>query len=64
MRSIDTAARLLLDNPELGVSADHVRAGYRKLRVQSHLIFYRIVDKDIDIVRILHIAMDVERHLP
>lgn len=47
-----------------GRDASGVRAGYRKLIVGSHLVFYRTQDaSSIEVVRILHQAMDIERHL-
>lgn len=47
-----------------GQSAEHVRAGYRKQIVGSHLLFFRKTSPDvIDVVRILHQRMDVVAHL-
>lgn len=47
-----------------GRAVDDIRPGYRKLAVQSHLLFYRIADAGpIDVVRILHQRMDVAAHL-
>jgi toxin ParE1/3/4 len=46
-------------------SADHVRPGYQKAQAGSHTIFFRgVYPGDLEIVRILHQAMDVARHLP
>jgi len=40
------------------------RAGYRKLAAGSHVLFYRVMSEgDIDVVRVLHRRMDVDRHL-
>lgn len=50
-------------------SGDHVsqpsdiRQGYRKLRVSAHVIWFRERGDRIEIVRILHVRMDVDRHL-
>jgi toxin ParE1/3/4 len=41
-----------------------VRDGYLKYAVGSHLAFYRMNDKELVVVRILHQRMDVELHLP
>jgi len=35
----------------------------QSFQVGSHVVFYRLIDKHIDIVRILHQRMDFERHL-
>lgn len=40
-----------------------VRKGYRKFRSASHVIFFKLTDGGIDVVRILHQRMDFERHL-
>ena len=40
-----------------------VRPGYRKLRFGSHVIFFKLVEDGIDVIRILHQRMDFERHL-
>ncbi|MCD6476353.1 MAG: type II toxin-antitoxin system RelE/ParE family toxin [Anaerolineaceae bacterium] len=39
-----------------------VRKGYRKVRSGSHVIFFRLTDDGMDIVRILHQKKDFERH--
>ena len=46
-----------------GRDIGHVRPGYFKLASGSHFIFYRESEAAIDIIRILHQQMDVERHL-
>lgn len=40
-----------------------VRSGYRKIRSGSHVIFFKLIDDGIDVIRILHQRMDFERHL-
>lgn len=39
------------------------RAGYLKYPVGSHLVFYRLSEVGIDVMRLLHQRMDVSRHL-
>lgn len=50
-------------DPSLGRSCDEIREGYRKLRVGRHVIFYRPASEAVEIVRVLHQAMDFEQHL-
>ncbi len=38
-------------------------AGVLKLPVGSHVVFYQVDESRIDVIRILHQAMDVSRHL-
>ncbi len=46
-----------------GKSREHVRKGYRASKVKSHLIFYRIQNNTIEVIRILHERIDIENRL-
>jgi toxin ParE1/3/4 len=46
-----------------GKSMEHVRKGYRASKVKSHLIFYRIHNNVVEVIRILHEGMDIENRL-
>ena len=59
---IEREIQELLRFPELGASCDHIRAGYRRLQVKRHLIFYRRDGQRLEIIRVLHDAMDVKSH--
>ena len=50
-------------NENAGKPMEHVRKGYRASKVKSHLIFYKISNNIIGIVRILHERMDIENRL-
>ncbi len=50
-------------NIDAGKSMEHVRKGYRASKVKSHLIFYRILNNTVEIIRILHERMDIENRL-
>ena len=51
-------------NPLIGRPCDEIRPGYRKLAAGSHTLFYRLLPDDvIDVVRVLHRRMDIDRHL-
>jgi toxin ParE1/3/4 len=59
-RAIERAAA----NPRIGRACDEIRPGYRKLAAGSHLLFYRLTAEGIiDVVRVLHQRMDVDRQL-
>ena len=47
-------------NISAGKSMEHVRKGYRASKVKSHLIFYRVINNTIEVIRILHERMDIE----
>ena len=47
-----------------GQSAEHIRTGYRKQIVGSHLVFLKCgLPGSVDVVRILNQRMDVSAHL-
>jgi toxin ParE1/3/4 len=55
----------LAENPKSGVDYSEVRKGYFRSRIKSHFIFYIInwQNKEIEIIRILHERMDIEKRL-
>jgi toxin ParE1/3/4 len=63
LQELDRGFRTLLEFPDLGAPFDHISAGYRMLHVSRHLLFYRSHRSRIEIVRVLHEAMDVRSHL-
>jgi len=64
VRLIAGACERLASGRITGRSADTVRAGCFRRSVGSHVLFYRARRRGgIEIVRILHRRMDIERHL-
>lgn len=64
LTQLDRAFQELAEKPNLGRACDDIRAGYYKYGVGKHVIFYRHTEKSqIEIVRILHVRMDIEQHL-
>lgn len=54
----------ITDNFFAGKSVEHIKEGYRASKVKSHLIFYkRGTDDTLEVVRILHERMDIEKRL-
>ena len=62
-RDIQVACEALGDGTERGRSAEDVGAGYRKLAVGSHVMYFRFRSDRVEIVRILHQRMDVARRI-
>jgi len=50
-------------SPRTAPACNHIKSGYRRLRVQRHMIYFRITDYGIAIIRVLHDRMDAPRHL-
>lgn len=56
--------KFIADNFSTGKSVEQTRKNYRVTKIKSHLIFYRKAEDDIvEIIRILHQAMDVKKRL-
>jgi toxin ParE1/3/4 len=49
--------------PYLGSQYEQIRAGYRGSKVKSHLIFYKLNNNQVEIIRILHVRMNLLDHL-
>lgn len=47
-----------------GLDAGHIRKGYFRSKVKSHLIFYRLnrTQNALELIRVLYEMMDVESH--
>jgi len=53
----------ICEKPDSGKSFDHIRKGYRASKVKSHIIFYKVVNDSIEVIRVLHERMDIESRL-
>ena len=54
----------LAENPKAGQPIEHIRPGYKRHPVGTHVIFYRLgMAASVEVIRILHQSMDSERHL-
>lgn len=62
-RKLTSAFLLLTRDPELGVKCRSVRRKYRKIPVGRHVIYYRVEDGGITVVRVLHERMQAQRRL-
>ena len=54
---------MLLDFPESGTKRDQLRSGLRSFPVGSYMVFYLVIEKGIEIVRVLHGRRDIEKIL-
>lgn len=50
-------------NSALGAPRDDLRPGYRSVSAARHVVFYRDINDCIEIIRILHVRMDMGGHL-
>ena len=61
--AVDDAFRRILDYPDIGSAHPNVHPPIKSLGCRQHRIFYERGANAILIVRVLHKAMDMERHL-
>lgn len=60
---MDKVFHKISKNPHRGKSCNHLRQGYFKLLIEKHIIFYKIDESEIEIIRILHQSMDISTHI-
>jgi len=53
----------LRSNPLLGKSEERVRKDYRSIHLNRHVVFYRVLNDAVDIVRVLHDRMVPDNYL-
>ena len=62
LKQLDEAFKLICSNSKIGKDRAHVLPDYRSLQQGSHVIYYREFE-GIEIIRVLHEQMDVEKHI-
>ena len=60
---LEAACTTLAEAPQKGQDCSHIRAGYRRLFVEQHTIYFRVTSYGIAVIRVLHQRMDAPRHL-
>ncbi|MEM6896664.1 MAG: type II toxin-antitoxin system RelE/ParE family toxin [Pseudomonadota bacterium] len=63
IRAITTTCEGVAQGTRPSQSADHIRAGYRKVASGRHVIFFRQPGAALEVVRILHQRMDITDQL-
>lgn len=59
---IENVFQLLIINPESGKKRDEIKQGLYSFLKDNHIIFYRILDNHIRIVRVLHGSRDIPKY--
>lgn len=62
--SIETSCNRLRDFPNMGISREDLRTGFRMLVVTGYVVLYRLLEDRIQIVRIIHGSRDLDALLP
>ena len=63
LRELEGAFRKIAENPKIGRPHAGTTYVYRRISAGSHVIFFRVNDDTLLIVRVLHERMDFDRHL-
>jgi len=61
---LENQCRRLSLHPLMGRKREDVKAGLRSIPLGRYVIFYRPIEGGVEILRVLHGARDVRRHLP
>ncbi|MCJ8270893.1 MAG: type II toxin-antitoxin system RelE/ParE family toxin [Psychrosphaera sp.] len=62
LQGLDSTIRELAVVPNKGIDISFLREGFRRYRYKSHVIVYRYTLEKLEILRILHVRMDIARH--
>jgi toxin ParE1/3/4 len=62
-RRLDDAMVRLVDFPESGQPRDDLYPGCRQLRVEQHILFYRVTNEEVVVGRLLHVRQDAIDHV-
>ncbi len=46
--------------PNLGRSYDHIRIGMRRIPLDGYIIFYQVVDAEVEVLRVVRGRQDLE----
>lgn len=52
---------VLAEQPRIGTKRDDILPGIRSITEGNYIIFYRLIDSGIQILRVLHTSMDAVR---
>lgn len=53
----------LAQAPLSAPACDHIRPGYRRQSIESHMVYFLVREDVVTVVRVLHERMDAPRHL-
>lgn len=61
LRRVDQVTRMLSERPHAGRSRKELNPEIRSFPVGNYVVFYRVTDRAIDIVRVLSSFRDIDR---
>lgn len=61
--AIETSFQNLVNDPLISRKCNYVRQDLRAFNIGSHVIFFKMTNDGIAVIRVLHQSMDFIRHL-
>jgi len=59
---VSNSINLIASNPEIGITCDEIKMGYRCFKIKEYYVFYKITKTRIVIIRVLHESMKPSLH--
>ena len=53
----------IASRPHIGRNYERIKVGLKGVAIKSHIVFYRIENDIVEIIRVLHQRMDLENRL-
>lgn len=53
----------LTEQPKMGIEREELLPSMRSFPVDSHVVFYRLQQSQVEVVRVLHGRQDPQRHI-
>ena len=63
LSQINSGVGHLISSPQLGKDRNDLRKSYRSIQTKHHIVFYKITNNQIQIIRILHESSDIEQRI-
>lgn len=63
LQELEELLYTLCSHPKAGRERNEIRKGLRSSSYVSHVVFYRIVENRIRVVRVLHASRDIQKFL-
>ena len=60
---LEAGVNQLIHHSLLGADYAHVLPGYRRLQLGHHAVFYRVLEPEVLVIRVLHEDMDAPQRL-
>lgn len=58
---IDRLLTMIAQYPDIGEVVEHLSPGLRRFTLGNYLLFYRHADDQIELIRVLHSARDIDQ---